>query len=73
MKFWLTICLLALCVKAFSQEKAMAGIVFDKANKIRVAKVVVKNLNTGESVYDNLNGVFQIDAKPGDQRTEQQQ
>jgi len=67
MKFWLSICLLALSVKAFSQEKTMAGIVFDKSNKFRVAKVVIKNLTSGESVYDNLNGVFSINAVTGDE------
>ncbi len=66
MKFWLSICFIALSVKAFSQEKTMAGIVFDKSNKFRVAKVVVKNITTGESVYDNLNGVFNITAQNGD-------
>jgi len=44
----------------------MAGIVFDKDNKTRVAKVVVQNLNKGTSVYNNLNGVFTIDAETGD-------
>jgi hypothetical protein len=66
MKFWLFLCFVALSVKAFSQERVMAGIVFDKSNKFRVAKVVVKNLTTGESVYDNLNGVFSINAGTGD-------
>jgi len=66
MKFWLFVFFAALTVKAFSQEKTIAGIVFDKQNKFRVAKVVVKNINTGESVYDNLNGVFSINAEIGD-------
>ena len=51
----------------FSQEKSIAGIVFDKSSKDRIAKVNVLNLNTGISVYNNLNGVFTIDAQPGDE------
>lgn len=53
-------------IKAFSQEKAIAGIVFDKNSKARLAKIVVQNSNSGVSVYNNLNGVFTIDAEPGD-------
>jgi len=66
MKFWFTIIFIALAVRAFSQETTVAGIVFDKQNKFRVAKVVVKNLTTNEAVYDNLNGVFTINAVVGD-------
>ncbi len=66
MKFWLILFFLALSVKCFSQEKSIAGIVVDKENKGRIAKINVLNLSSGQSVYDNLNGVFQIDAEPGD-------
>ena len=54
-------------INGFSQEKSVAGIVFDKNSKDRIAKINVVNLNTGKSVYNNLNGVFTIDAQPGDQ------
>jgi hypothetical protein len=50
----------------FAQETSVAGIVFDTDSKDRIARVNVLNLTTGTSVYDNLNGVFNIDAKPGD-------
>ena len=54
-------------INGFSQEKSVAGIVFDKNSKDRIAKINVVNLNNGKSVYNNLNGVFTIDAQPGDQ------
>src|SRR6187402_1298361 len=54
-------------LSGFSQEKSVAGIVFDKDSKDRIARVNVLNLNTGKSVYNNLNGVFAIDAQPGDE------
>ena len=44
----------------------MAGIVFDTDSKDRLSRVNVTNLNTGASTYNNINGVFTIDAKPGD-------
>jgi len=66
MKFWLILFFAILSVRCFSQEKTVAGIVFDKDNKTRLAKIIVKNLNSKEAVYNNLNGVFQIDAQPGD-------
>jgi hypothetical protein len=66
MKFWLIILFVFLSVKCFSQQKAIAGIVFDKDNKTRIAKIIVQNQNTGQEVYNNLNGVFTIDADPGD-------
>ncbi|RZA02973.1 MAG: hypothetical protein EOP47_04815 [Sphingobacteriaceae bacterium] len=59
------LCLMAL--NGFSQEKSVAGIVFDKSSQFRIAKVNVVNLNTGKSVYNNFNGVFTIEAQPGDE------
>jgi hypothetical protein len=52
--------------KVFAQETSVAGIVFDTDSKDRIGRVNVLNLSTGKSVYDNLNAVFTIDAKPGD-------
>ncbi len=66
MKFWFVLLLVCLSVRGFSQEKSIAGIVFDKLSQDRIAKINVVNTNTGLSVYNNLNGVFTIDAQPGD-------
>jgi co-chaperonin GroES (HSP10) len=66
MKFWLVVLLGILTIKGFSQEKSIAGIVFDKQSQDRIAKINVVNLNSGLSVYNNLNGVFTIDAQVGD-------
>jgi hypothetical protein len=55
-----------MAINGFSQEKSIAGIVFDKSSKDRIARINVVNLSTGKSVYNNLNGVFTIDAQPGD-------
>ena len=59
------LCMIA--IDGFSQEKTIAGIVFDKNSKDRIAKINVVNISTGKSVYNNLNGVFTIDAQPGDE------
>jgi hypothetical protein len=56
-----------LTLKGYSQEKSIAGIVFDKNGNDRVARVNVINITTGKSVFNNLNGVFNIEAQPGDQ------
>lgn len=56
-----------LTLQGFSQEKTVAGIVFDKNGNDRIAKVNIINITTGKAVYNNLNGVFTIDAEPGDQ------
>jgi hypothetical protein len=66
MKFWLILFFVALSIRTFAQEKVVAGVVVDKESKSRIAKINVVNLNSGKSIYDNLNGVFQIDAEPGD-------
>ncbi len=67
MRFWLIVLFVALSVKCFSQEKAIAGIVFDKDSKIRLARIFIQNTHSGETGYDNLNGVFTINAEIGDQ------
>ena len=54
-------------LQGFSQERSVAGIVFDKNGNDRIAKVNIVNINNGKSVFNNLNGVFTIDAAPGDQ------
>lgn len=66
MKFLVFLFFVLVSIKGFSQEKSIAGIVFDKDSKSRIAKIIVQNQSTGQSVYNNLNGVFQIDAKTGD-------
>lgn len=66
MKFWFSIVFVAVSIKGFSQEKAVAGIVCDRLTQNRIAKVIVQNTTTGQEVYNNLNGVFTIDAQPGD-------
>ncbi|GAB2988017.1 carboxypeptidase-like regulatory domain-containing protein [Mucilaginibacter puniceus] len=55
-----------MAIKGFAQEKSIAGIVFDKNSQDRIARINVVNLNTGKSVYNNLNGVFTIEAETGD-------
>jgi hypothetical protein len=56
-----------MAIEGFAQEKTVAGIVFDKNSQDRIARINVVNLSTGKSVYNNLNGVFTIEAQPGDQ------
>jgi hypothetical protein len=55
-----------LSIKTLAQETSVAGIVFDEHGKDRLSRVNVTNLTTNQYVYDNLNGVFTIDAKVGD-------
>ena len=55
-----------LCVKTLAQETSVSGIIFDTESKDRLSRVNVENLTTGASVYNNINGVFTIDATPGD-------
>jgi hypothetical protein len=66
MKIRVIILFSILSVKCFSQENSIAGIVFDKDSKGRLAKIVVKNVTSGLQVYNNLNGVFTINAQNGD-------
>jgi co-chaperonin GroES (HSP10) len=56
-----------MALKCFSQEKTVAGIVFDKDSKDRIASVNVHNITTGIAVFNNLKGEFTIKAKEGDQ------
>ncbi len=66
MKWGLFLYLVILSASGFSQEKSITGIVFDKNSKDRVASVNVRNLTTGQSVYNNLKGEFKIPAREGD-------
>lgn len=52
--------------KIFAQDKYVEGIVFDKDSKERIAIVHVLNASTGASIYNNLSGIFKIEAKIGD-------
>jgi co-chaperonin GroES (HSP10) len=58
--------LISISIKVLAQETSVAGIIFDADSKDRLSRVNVLNLNTGASTYNNINGVFTIDAKPGD-------
>ena len=66
MRFGLVLFLLMVTLKGFAQEKTVAGIVFDKENKDRIASVNVRNITTNISIYNNLKGEFKIRAKEGD-------
>jgi hypothetical protein len=66
MKFWLTLFLSIVCASAFSQQKEVTGIVFNKDTKARIAKVNVLNITSGKSVYNTFKGEFNIAAQPGD-------
>lgn len=67
MKIWMLLIFSTLSVKVFAQQKTIVdGIVFDKDSKSRIAKVNVRNVTTGKSVYNTFKGEFNIDAKPGD-------
>ena len=67
MRTGLAICFFLMAAKCFSQEKTVAGIVFDKESKARIASVNIHNITTGIAVYDNLKGEFNIKAVAGDQ------
>ena len=66
MKITLIGILILISVKSFSQENVIAGIIFDNDSKERVALVNVKDITTGEAVYDNIKGEFRINAHAGD-------
>jgi hypothetical protein len=53
-------------IKLLAQETSVAGIIFDTDSKGRLSRVNILNLTTGTSTYNNINGVFNIDARPGD-------
>jgi hypothetical protein len=67
MRTGLALCFFLITIKCFSQEKAVAGIVFDKESQARIASVNIHNITTGIAVYNNLKGEFNIKAKQGDQ------
>ncbi|MFD1258936.1 hypothetical protein ACFQ3S_19180 [Mucilaginibacter terrae] len=66
MRIWLLLLLCLPALIALSQEKPVVGLVFDKNTKERIAKVNVRNLRNGQSVYNNLKAEFNIQAQPGD-------
>jgi len=66
MKIWLMLLLWLPALHALSQDKPVVGLVFDKNTKERIAKVNVRNLRNGQSVYNNLKAEFKIQAQPGD-------
>ncbi|MCR8560941.1 hypothetical protein KXD93_25005 [Mucilaginibacter sp. BJC16-A38] len=66
MKWGLVFCFLVVGLKCFSQDKTVAGIVFDRDTRDRIATISIHNITTGASAYDNLKGEFKIDAAPGD-------
>jgi len=67
MKPGLLFCLFILSIRCFSQDKTVAGIVFDKNSKDRIASVQIRNISTGGTIFNNLKGEFKIKATPGDQ------
>ncbi|MFD2144174.1 hypothetical protein [Mucilaginibacter antarcticus] len=54
------------CIRSFAQETSVAGIIFDAESKDRLSRVNILNTRTGYNTYNNINGVFNIDAQPGD-------
>lgn len=66
MKLWLFLCFLVISVKAFSQDKTISGIVFEKDSKVRVASVNIHNISTGINSYNSLKGEFKIFAQEND-------
>jgi hypothetical protein len=66
MKLWLPLLFCILYVSAFAQQKEVTGIVFDKENKVRIAKVNILNNTTKQSAYNNFKGEFTITAGIGD-------
>lgn len=66
MRLGLTLLLLGYCFCAFSQDKAVDGIVFDKGTNGRIAEVNILNTSTGKSVYNNLKAEYRIAADIGD-------
>ena len=57
--------LLIITLKCLAQDN-VAGIIFDKENKDRIASVNIRNTTTSFAVYNNLKGEFKIPAKKGD-------
>lgn len=67
MKPGLLFCLLVISIRGFSQDKTVAGIVFDKNSRDRIASVEIRNTTTGFTVFNSLKGEFKIKAAVGDQ------
>ena len=67
MKAGLFLFLFLITLKCFSQDKAVAGIVFDKESRDRIASVNIRDVTTGISIYNNLKGEFKIISKVGDE------
>ncbi len=59
-------CIVCTFGSAFSQERSLGGIVFDKDTKFRVNRVTITNLRTQKTVYNNTKGEFFINVKDGD-------
>ncbi|MDT3403504.1 hypothetical protein [Mucilaginibacter terrae] len=66
MRYWLLLVVCFTAIGALAQDKPVIGLVFDKASKERIAKVNVRNLRNGQSVYNTLKADFKINAQPGD-------
>ncbi len=66
MRSGLFLCFFLVSVRCFSQEKLVAGIVFDKESKDRIASVNVQDITTNIAIYNTYKGEFKINAKPGD-------
>ena len=66
MKFWISLFIIILSVKAFAQQRVIEGIVYDKDTKERIAKVNILNTRTDQSVYNTLKADFKINAQTGD-------
>lgn len=67
MKLVFMLLMLGVTSKIFAQDRAIEGIVFDKASKERIAKVNILNTRTNQSVYNTLKAEFKIDARVNDQ------
>jgi len=66
MKWGLFFFLMMICIKGFSQQSTVAGIVYNKNSRDRVAAVDIRNITTGISEYNTLKGEFKISAAGGD-------
>lgn len=65
---WLLfLCLITFKVSVFGQQKTVDGIIFDKDTKERIASVLIVNTRTKQSIYNNLQAEFKINAEPGDE------
>ena len=67
MKAGLFLFLFLTAISCFSQDKTVAGIVFDKESRDRIASVNIRDVTTGTSIYNNLKGEFKITSKVGDE------